>query len=172
MVVLMLILAMMMIMVCRIVEEEVEEGDRLALWEKKRLLEEQEEEEARLSDTRVQEKSSSERKSVDPSKAAELTSLVERLARVAAIPPPSPPSSDCRTPPTPSGIILSLYSTMTSMCDTPKISYPTTITTPTVEPHPVPTCIGHTGLLGPRRKQPRKLVMMILFAFEVIGYFH
>ena len=100
----MLILAMMMIMVCRIVEEEVEEGDRLALWEK-RLLEEQEEEEARLSDTRVQEKSSSERKSVDPSKAAELTSLVERLARVAAIPPPSPPSSDCRTPPTPSGML-------------------------------------------------------------------
>ena len=32
---------------------------------------------------------------------------------------------------------------------------------------PAPTCVGHTGLLGPRRKSPRKLVMMILFAFEV-----
>ena len=136
MVLMLIMVVVLMLVIHRIVEEEVEEGDRLALWEMKRLEEQQQEEEeeqekeARLSDTRVEARSNSERKSVDPSKAAELTSLVERLARVAAIPPPSPPSSDCRTPPTPSGIILSLYSTMTSMCDTPKISYPTSTTTP------------------------------------------
>ena len=111
MVLMLIMVVVLMLVIHRIVEEEVEEGDRLALWEIKRLEEQQQEEEeeqekeARLSDTRVEARSNSERKSVDPSKAAELTSLVERLARVAAIPPPSPPSSDCRTPPTPSGML-------------------------------------------------------------------
>ena len=106
------IMIMMIKMIHRMVEEEVEEGDRLALWEKARLLEEkekqkkeEEEERARLGENR-----SIERKiqTVDPSKAAELPSLVERLAKVAAIAPPAPPSPHCTTPPTPSGMHLSL----------------------------------------------------------------
>ena len=87
------------------VEEEVEEGDRLMLWERQEILErerkEREEEEmARYSETNSERKRQSES---DPSKAVELSSLVERLARVAALPPPVPPSSSCAPPTTPPG---------------------------------------------------------------------
>ena len=91
-------------MTYRMVEEEVEEGDRLMLWERQEILEkerkEKEEEMARYSETNSERKRQSES---DPSKAVELSSLVERLARVAALPPPAPPSSSCAPPTTPPG---------------------------------------------------------------------
>ena len=82
----------------------MEEGDRLMLWERQQILErerkEKEEEMARYSETNSERKRQSES---DPSKAVELSSLVERLARVAALPPPVPPSSSCAPPTTPPG---------------------------------------------------------------------
>lgn len=92
-------------MTYRMVEEEVEEGDRLMLWERQEILErerkeKEEEEMARYSETNSNRKRQSES---DPSKAVELSSLVERLARVAALPPPVPPSSSCAPPTTPPG---------------------------------------------------------------------
>ena len=118
---------------------------------------------ARYSETNSERKRQSES---DPSKAVELSSLVERLARVAALPPPVPPSSSCAPPTTPPG-----FSPFFNGCT---IAHPFWIYGSSYGYNkssspcpPAPTCVGHTGLLGPRRKSPRKLVMMILFAFEV-----
>ena len=97
-------------MTYRMVEEEVEEGDRLMLWERQEILEkerkEKEEEMARYSETKSERKRQSES---DPSKAVELSSLVERLARVAALPPPAPPSSSCAPPTTPPGFLIDAH---------------------------------------------------------------
>ena len=100
------------------VEEEVEEGDRLMLWERQEILEKErkekeEEEMARYSETNSERKRQSES---DPSKAVELSSLVERLARVAALPPPVPPSSSCTPPRTPPGF-SPIFNGCTSILD-------------------------------------------------------